>query len=58
MNNTVTLKFETAEQAKDFVIWMSEDGEQHHWQHAEDADIDKLIFKYDYLENIITATKR
>lgn len=55
---TLQINFETKQQAEDFAVWMCEAGEQHYWQHADDAELENPIqhFDYDY-DNLIIDTK-
>lgn len=53
----VLIQFETAEQAKAFVTWMSESGEQ---QYFDDFTLTnrehQMVSTFDYQNNVITGT--
>jgi hypothetical protein len=57
MDNTVTIKFANHEKAKNFVDWMSNQGEQDYWLYFEILD-DPMAdnFDYDY-ENLVITEK-
>ena len=55
----VVIKFQTEEQAAEFVSWFSNSGEQDYFQQKEYVDNDLDIcdkFEYDYQNNIIKGT--
>ncbi len=58
--NEVLIKFETKEQASEFISWLSNSGEQEYFEQKEYVDDEDDIvdsFEYDYENNIINGIK-
>jgi hypothetical protein len=58
MNKEVLIKFETKEQASEFMSWLSNSGEQDYFTMKEYVDEENTIvdkFDYDYQNNIING---
>tara|TARA_R110000868_G_scaffold14426_4_gene67215 strand:+ start:28755 stop:28985 length:231 start_codon:yes stop_codon:yes gene_type:complete len=56
----VLIKFETSEQAKEFISWLSNSGEQEYFAQEEYVDDNTTIcnkFNYDYENNIINGER-
>jgi hypothetical protein len=59
MSKEVLIKFETEEQAKEFMSWLSNSGEQEYFCMKEYVDEENSIvnkFDYDYENNIINGS--
>ncbi len=59
MSKEVLIKFETEEQAKEFMSWLSNSGEQEYFAMEEYVDEKNTIvnkFDYDYENNIINGS--
>jgi len=56
----ILIKFETKNQAKEFLTWLSNSGEQEFFEQEEYADNENDIcnkFEYDYQNNIINGSR-
>jgi hypothetical protein len=59
MSKEVLIKFETEEQAQEFMSWLSNSGEQEYFAMKEYVDEENTIvnnFDYDYENNIINGS--
>jgi hypothetical protein len=59
-SKVVVIKFETSEQAKEFVSWLSNSGEQEYFAQEEYVEDETTIcnkFNYDYENNIINGER-
>lgn len=53
----VKVEFENRNDAEEFALWFNGAGEQHYWQHCEDADLHDVGFAYPDALTIV-ATRR
>jgi hypothetical protein len=47
----VKIQFENKKQAKDFISWLDDGGEQIYWEHCECADLKPVRFIYHHPQN-------